>query len=84
MVTLTARLPMKEGVACCAALDDAVKDLWCAPEPVARSGGQIMADTLVERLTGQARARDVNLEVLALVDVAARIDPAADSADAWP
>lgn len=44
-------------------------------EPLTRSRGQVMADTLVERLTGQARATDVNVEIQVTVPVEALVDP---------
>lgn len=35
------------------------KGLWCSPEPLTRTRGQIMADTLVERVTGLTCAADI-------------------------
>ncbi|GAA3242157.1 hypothetical protein GCM10017691_46010 [Pseudonocardia petroleophila] len=75
MADLTAHLPVEEAVACYAALAAAVNDAAVRPEPVTRGRGQILADTLVERLTGQATARDVNIEIQVLVPVEALIDP---------
>jgi hypothetical protein len=49
MVYLTALLPVKEGVACYAALVNAAKAANLAGDR--RGRGQVMADTLVERLT---------------------------------
>ena len=57
MADLTAHLPVEQAVACYAALRKAVNEVWAQPEPVFRGQGQIMADTLVERLTGQATPR---------------------------
>ena len=54
MSFLTGHLPVEQGVACLAALrlhTDALKAVGDA-----RTRGQIMADTLVERITGQATA----------------------------
>ena len=54
MSFLTGHLPVEQGVACLAALKlhtDALKAVGDA-----RTRGQIMADTLVERITGQATA----------------------------
>jgi hypothetical protein len=62
-------------VACYAALRKAVHDVWTQPEPVLRGQGEIMADTLVERLTGQAKAEDIDVEVQIVVPVEALIDP---------
>ncbi len=65
MSYLTAFLPVEQGVACLAALrraaDTARSEGHPARQP--RSRGQVMADTLVERLTGQQRAPDVGVEV---------------------
>lgn len=65
MSRLTAFLPLAQGVACHAALsraaDTAVATGDFGREP--RSRGQVMADTLVERVTGQARADDVAVEI---------------------
>ncbi len=61
MCRLTALLPVVQGVAAYAALrrtaDTAISD------GDGRSRGQLMADTVVERLTGQARAVDVPVEI---------------------
>jgi hypothetical protein len=61
MSTLTGLLPVAQGVAAYAALTRAADSLLSAGDP--RSRGQIMADTLVERVTGQARAGDVPVEI---------------------
>jgi hypothetical protein len=61
MCRLTGLLPVAQGVAAFAALKRAA-DARVA-EGDGRSRGQIMADTFVERLTGQARAEDVSVEV---------------------
>ena len=61
MSLLTGYLPAEQGVACLKALrhqTDAVKATGDA-----RCRDQIMADTLVERITGQASAPDVSAEV---------------------
>lgn len=61
MSYLTAFLPVEQGVACLAAIqqnaDTARRD------GDARSRSQVMADTFVERVTGQATADGVNVEV---------------------
>src|SRR6201999_2024101 len=62
-------------VACYAALHKAANDLAASPAPLTRSRGQVMADTLVERITGQATADEVSIEVQVLVPVEALIDP---------
>ena len=79
MADLTAHLPVEQAVACYAALRKAVNEVWVKPEPVLRGQGQIMADTLVERLTGQATAEDVDIAVHIMVPVEALLDPTARS-----
>ena len=65
MSYLTAFLPVEQGVACLAALRQAADTARSGsrPDEPPRSRGQVMADTLVERLTGQERACDVDVEV---------------------
>jgi hypothetical protein len=61
MTLLTAVLPVAQGVAAYAALDAAAKAAAASGD--GRGRGQVMADTLVERLTGQASAAAVPFEV---------------------
>jgi uncharacterized protein DUF222 len=61
MTYLTGLLPVAQGVATYAALDGHARELIAAGDE--RGRGQIMADTLVERVTGQARADAVPVEV---------------------
>ena len=61
MARLNALLPVAQGVAAYAALNRHADSLISQGDP--RSRGQIMADTLVERLTGQASAVDVPIEI---------------------
>jgi hypothetical protein len=61
MSYLTGFLPVEQGVACLAALRQAADTARVDGD--ARSRGQVMADTLVERLTGQASACEVDVEV---------------------
>ena len=61
MSYLTAFLPVEQGVACLAALQQAADTARCDGD--VRSRGQVMADTLVERTTGRATAADVDVEV---------------------
>lgn len=75
MAFLTAHLPVEQAVACYAALAEAVNEVAVHPEPVTRGRGQVMADTLVERITGQATTRDVNVEIQVMVPVEAIVDP---------
>ena len=65
MSYLTAHLPVAEGIACWAALDQAAKSLKAAGDD--RSVDQIRADTLVHRLTGidpVVRGFDVELNLV--------------------
>jgi hypothetical protein len=75
MADLTAHLPVEQAVACYAALRKAVNEVWVKPEPVLRGQGQIMADTLVERLNGQATAEDIDFAVQIVLPVEALLDP---------
>jgi hypothetical protein len=61
MSVLTAYLPAAQGVAAWAALSQQAESCSASGDP--RTRGQVMADTLVERLTGQGSAADVNVEV---------------------
>ncbi len=76
MADLTAHLPVEQAVACYAALAAAVNQVATQPEPVTRGRGQIMADTLVERLTGQTLASDVAVEIQIVIPAEALVDPA--------
>ena len=61
MSYLTGLLPVAQGVAVYAALSRAADSLRATGDE--RGRGQIMADTLVERITGQAKASQVPVEV---------------------
>ncbi|WP_237686810.1 HNH endonuclease [Arthrobacter sunyaminii] len=61
MTYLTGLLPVAQGVGVFAVLSREADRLRAAGD--CRGRGQIMADTLVERVTGQARAEDVRVEV---------------------
>ena len=63
MAVLTATLPVAQGVACFAALTRAADQQVGTGQAGRRSRTQVMADTLVERLTGQADAAAVPVEV---------------------
>ena len=73
MSLLTGLLPVEQGVACLAALNAAVTDRKADGDT--RSKGQIMADTLVQRLTGQTTAQDVGFEVGIQLPLGALINP---------
>jgi hypothetical protein len=61
MSYLTGHLPVVQGVACWAALAREADSLRASGD--SRSRGQIMADTLVERVTGRATATGTPVEV---------------------
>lgn len=61
MAILTATLPVAQGVAVYAALTRAAGTVRCDGDP--RSRAQVMADTLVTRVTGQAQADQTPVEV---------------------
>ncbi|MDK1328883.1 HNH endonuclease signature motif containing protein [Arthrobacter sp. zg-Y1143] len=61
MTYLTGLLPVAQGVAVYAALCRAADSLRARGD--ARGRGQIMADTMVERITGQTKAEQVPVEV---------------------
>ena len=73
MSVLSGLLPVEQGVACLAALRRHTDAVMAAGD--ARTRDQIMADTLVERVTGQATATDVNVEVGIVLPVDALLDP---------
>ncbi|SDG71740.1 protein of unknown function [Pseudonocardia oroxyli] len=74
MAVLRALLPMEQAITCYAALRKAVTEHWVSPEPVTRTRGQIMADTLVERLTGESVATPTQVEIQVLVPVESLLD----------
>lgn len=61
MAVLTGVLPVAQAVSVFKALSHAAD--FASSQGDARSRGQVMADTLVERVTGQARATDVRVEI---------------------
>jgi hypothetical protein len=61
MSYLTGLMPVAQGVATYAALSRAADEARAAGDP--RSRGQVMADTLVERVTGQATADGTSVTV---------------------
>ena len=73
MAILTGYLSVEQAVACYAALRRYADTLVAAGDK--RTRDQIMADTLVERLTGQATATDVNAELQIMMPLEALIDP---------
>jgi hypothetical protein len=73
MAWLSALLPVEQAVACLAALRKGGDTARAAGDE--RTRGQVEADLLVERLTGQAEADQVPLEVQLLVPLDALLDP---------
>ncbi len=73
MSILSGLLPVEQGVACLAALDREATRLHAAGDK--RGRGQIVSDTLVERVTGQSSAADVPVEVQIVMPLAALLDP---------
>ncbi len=65
MTLLTALLPVAQGVAAYAALCRHADAARAAGDP--RSRGQLMADTLVERVTGQTDAAQVPVEIQLII-----------------
>ncbi|HYJ67172.1 MAG TPA: hypothetical protein VEX15_05860 [Nocardioidaceae bacterium] len=61
MALLSGFVPAEQGVAAWKSLDEHARSLRGQGDP--RSLGQIMADTLVERVTGQAAASAVPVEI---------------------
>lgn len=74
MTHLTALLPVAQGVAVMAALERAAGA--ARAEGDERGRGQVMADTLVERVTGQATAFAVPVEVQLVMPAAGGPEPA--------
>jgi hypothetical protein len=82
MAVLTGYLPVEQGIACYAALRQHADGIVATGD--SRTRDQIMADTLVERLTGQTTAGDVNVELQLLMPLDALINPDDPSAAVIP
>jgi hypothetical protein len=82
MAILTGYLPMEQGIACYAALSQHADTAVATGD--GRTRDQIMADTLVERVTGQARAIDVNIELQLMMPLGALINKNSASAAVMP
>jgi hypothetical protein len=78
MAVLTAPLPVAQGVAAYAALTRAADAARAAGDP--RTRGQVMADTLVERLTGRSSADRTPVAVRLVITDRALLDGSADPA----
>ena len=73
MTKLTALLPVAQGVAVYAALRRAADS--CIATGDGRTQSQLMADTLIERTTGQTIADDIPVEITLVMDPATLLDP---------
>ena len=72
MAVLTGYLPVEQGIACYAALQQHADGMVATGD--SRTRDQIMADTLVERLTGQTTAADLNIELQIMMPLDALIN----------
>ncbi|MFC5063689.1 DUF222 domain-containing protein [Actinomycetospora atypica] len=79
MSVLSGLLPVEQGVACLAALRKHADSLIATGAAGDRTRDQIVADTLVERITGQARATDVSVELEIVLPIDALLDPESDT-----
>ena len=82
MAILTGYLPVEQGVACYAALRRHADGIVATGDT--RTRDQIMADILVERLTGQTKAGDVNVELQLMMPLDSLIKPNDPSAAVIP
>jgi len=73
MSILSGYLPAEQGIACYAALRKHADGVLATGD--GRTRDQIMADTMVARLTGQTNAADVNVEVQIMMPLEALLDP---------
>jgi hypothetical protein len=73
MALLSGYLPVEQGVACYAALRKHADSAVASGD--GRTRDQIMADTMVERLTGQTAAADVDVELQIMMPLEALVDP---------
>ena len=76
MAILSGYLPVEQGVACYTALRQHADTAKAGGD--GRTRDQIMADTLVERLTGHTAAGDVNVELQIMMPLEALLDPHSD------
>ena len=73
MAVLTGYLPVEQAIGCYAALRQHADTALATGD--GRTRDQIMADTLVERLTGQASATDVNVELQLMMPLESLLNP---------
>ncbi|MFT4294877.1 MAG: DUF222 domain-containing protein [Micropruina sp.] len=79
MTRLSALLPVAQGVAAFAALTQAADAARSAGD--GRGKGQLMADTLVERVTGRASAADIDVEIQLIMSDQTLFGGGSDDAD---
>lgn len=82
MAVVSAFLPAEQGIAAWASLDRHARGLRATGDP--RTRGQIMADTLVERLTGQSSAAVVPVEIGLTMTADSLLSAGTGSADLTP
>jgi Domain of unknown function (DUF222) len=82
MAVLSGYLPVEQGIACYAALRQHADSAVATGDD--RTRDQIMTDTLVERITGQTTAADVNIELQLLMPLDTLIKPDDHSAAVIP
>jgi hypothetical protein len=82
MAFLSGYLPVERGVACYAALKQHADAAVASGDR--RTRDQIMADTLVERLTGHTHATDLNIELQLMMPLDALVNPDNPSAAEIP
>ncbi|WP_246490670.1 DUF222 domain-containing protein [Brevibacterium oceani] len=80
MAYLTALLPMPEAVAAFANLTKSAQSVIATGDAGGRSQGQIAADLLVERVTGQESAAAVPTEVHLIMQASSLFEPGEESA----
>lgn len=73
MAVLTAYLPAAQGIAAWAALGRQADSCSAAGDP--RTRGQVMADTLITRITGQSEPGDVQVEIGLLMPLESLTQP---------
>ncbi len=73
MAVLTGYLPVEQGIACYTALRQHADTAVATGD--SRTRDQIMADTVVERITGQTTAADVNIELQLMMPLDSLINP---------
>jgi len=73
MAVLTGYLSVEQGIACYAALGKHADSTAAGGD--GRTRDQIMADTLVEPITGRTRAQDINIELQLMMPLDTLINP---------